>query len=313
MKQRINVNFAYFTTGFTPETFRSYFPFVYQKYDLILSPEPEVIFYSAFSPHYHPYYDPRHPSIVAKAKPGPYVRVFLTGENFEPAMTDCEFAIGFSALATDPNFRRLPLWVYENRSWGYGPERLIKSPATDWERIASEKSRFCNFVYRHDLPYRNAIFSQLNEYERVDAAGRCMNNMNGWMVPREPNRLQGKLEFLRNYKFTLAVENNIWPGYSTEKLVDPMYVASIPIYIGDPQAKAHFNTASYIDFSAFGSLKELLAFVREVNSDRDLYIKMLAAPFYHANTIPEFARDSVTLTFFDRIFAAALARRQTAT
>ena len=65
-----------------------------------------------------------------------------------------------------------------------------------------------------------------------------MNNMNGWSVPREPNRLQGKLDFLRDYKFTLAVENNIWPGYTTEKLVDPMFAGSIPIYVGDPQANS---------------------------------------------------------------------------
>jgi hypothetical protein len=185
----------------------------------------------------------------------------------------------------------------------------VKDTATDWEKVAAEKTGFCNFVYVHDVPYRNAIFSKLDAYKRVDAGGRCVNNMAGWTVPDKPNRLAGKLQFLKRYKFTLAVENVIWPGYLTEKLIDPMFANSIPIYIGDPQARIHFDPASYIDFSAFGSMKAMLDFVREVDNDRALYLKMLAAPFYRENRVPDFAKRERIMAFFDRIFETALARR----
>jgi hypothetical protein len=56
-------------------------------------------------------------------------------------------------------------------------------------------------------------------------------------------------------------------------------------------------------------MKEMLDFVRAVDNDRDLYFKMLAAPFYRGNAIPGYARDETTLAFFDRIVEAALARR----
>ena len=78
-----------------------------------------------------------------------------------------------------------------------------------------------------------------------------MNNMNGWTVPMTPSRVAGKVEFFRRYKFTLAVENTIWPGYMTEKLVDPMFADSIPIYVGDPQAQLSFDPRSYIDVARF--------------------------------------------------------------
>jgi hypothetical protein len=309
MKPQIRVAFAYFWPGFTPEHFRNFFPFVYDKYDLVPSADPEVVFYSVFSPQFRAYADARKVHPVARLQPGNYLRVFLTGENFAPDMNACEFAITFSTLVDHPNHLRLPLWVYEGRGWGFPPEHLIKRAGADWERIAAEKTAFCNFVYLHEVPFRDAIFRTVNAYKPVDAAGRHLNNMNGWMVPYAPSRVAAKIDFFRRYKFTLAIENTIWPGYTTEKLVDPMFAHSIPIYVGDPQAKASFDPASYIDFACFSGMKHMLEFVRAVDNDRDLYMKMLAAPFYRGNKVPDYAREDNILAFFDRIADAALARR----
>jgi len=309
MKPQIRVNFVNFWPGFTPDTFKLFFPFVYEKYDFVVSTKPEVVFYSVFTPQYKSENDPLFGGLAATIRPGEFLRVFLTGENFEPHMDRCDFAITFSVRTDHPNHLRIPLWVYENRRWGYGPARLVKDLNTDWEKIADEKIAFCNFVYSNEVQYRDSIFDLLSQYKRVDAAGRCRNNMNGWMPPMLPNRLQGKLNFLRRYKFTLAIENTIWPGYMTEKLVDPMLVNSIAIYVGDPEAKHSFDRRSYIDSTYFPSIKAMMEFVREVDNDRDLYLKMLAAPFYRNNTIPSYARDENILAFFDRIADAALARR----
>ncbi|HYK78751.1 MAG TPA: hypothetical protein VEU95_03945, partial [Micropepsaceae bacterium] len=59
------------------------------------------------------------------------------------------------------------------------------------------------------------------------------------------------------------------------------------------------------------AMKQMLEFVRAVDNDRELYFNMLAAPFYRGNAIPGYARDEKILAFFDRIVAAALARRGT--
>jgi hypothetical protein len=307
MRPQIRVSFAHFWQGFD---FQRCFPFVYEKYDLVHSSAPEIIFYSVFCPGFKNSSDPRHDAAIARIPPGDYIRVFMTGENFEPDMEACEFAVTFSALTDHPNHLRLPLWVWEGRGWDHGPERLVKPPNSDWDKVAAGKTSFCNFVYQNSIPYRNAIFRMLNDYKRVDAAGPLQNNMDGWTVPQTPNRLAAKVAFFRPYKFTLAIENMIWPGYMTEKLVDPMFVASIPIYVGDPQAKLSFDPASYVDFTCFPTIKAMLEFVQQVDNDMDLYLKMLAAPFYRNNEIPNYARDDTVLAFFDRIMEAALARRQ---
>ncbi|MFD2145597.1 glycosyltransferase family 10 domain-containing protein [Mucilaginibacter antarcticus] len=53
--------------------------------------------------------------------------------------------------------------------------------------------------------------------------------------------------FLSDYKFTIAFENDIYPGYQTEKLYDAMKANSIPIYCGDPFVGDIFYTGSFIN------------------------------------------------------------------
>lgn len=309
MRPRIRIAFARFWPGFVPDDFRRWFPFLADRYDLVVARDPEVVFHSVFSLGFRRGFDPRRASKLARYPRGDYVRVFLTGENVEPDMDGCEFAIGYSTLVEHPDFLRLPLWVVENRAFGYGPERLVKSPQTDWERVADSKTGFCAFVSSWSIGFRDAIVERLSRVGRVDSAGSVKNTLGGWRVSSEPNRLAGKVSFLGRYKFTLAVENTIWPGYQTEKLVDPMHADSIPIYVGDPQASATFDPASYIDLARFGSLSEMLDCVREIDRDRARYLAMLAAPWYRGNRVPACARDESIAPFFDRIFAVALARR----
>jgi alpha(1,3/1,4) fucosyltransferase len=310
MKPQIRAAFSFFWPSFTPDSFRAFFPYVYEKYDLVYSRDPEVVFYSVFAPGVQHYPDPRNPHAMPRLNPGKFLRVFITGENFEPNMAECEFAITLSALTDHPNHLWLPHWVYENRAWGYGPDRLVKPAGTDWEKVAREKTKFCNFVYGHPIAFRDAVFQALSRYKPIDSAGPRLNTMNGWTVPSAPNRLAGKLGFMRDYKFTLSLENMIWPGYLTEKLPDPMYVGSLPIHVGDPLARNLFNPESYIDITDFSSVAQMLEFVREVDNDDTLYLKMLAAPWFRGNRVPARLGDARTLAFFDKIFEAAIARRQ---
>ncbi len=68
------------------------------------------------------------------------------------------------------------------------------------------------------------------------------NNSDKWDI---------KKQFLSPYKFTIAFENDIYPGYQTEKLYDAMLTNSIPIYCGDPLVGEIFNTRSFINASDY--------------------------------------------------------------
>ena len=79
--------------------------------------------------------------------------------------------------------------------------------------------------------------------------------MNGWTVPMTPSRVGAKrVRFFKRYKFTSRSEWNLaW--LHTEKLVDPMFADSIPIYVGYPKASQSFDPSGYVDFTRFSGLQ----------------------------------------------------------
>ena len=173
---------------------------------------------------------------------GDYVRIGYFCENIKPDLSICEWAFGM------PREEEIKRSNYKKIQWHeLDPQNLVKGPGYDPEKILASKKKFCNFLYSHKVPYREAFFNQLSKYKRVDAPGRSMNNMPGIDTLYNGGKWDVKKQFLSEYKFTISFENDIYPGYQTEKLYDAMMVNSIPIYCGDPFVSDIFNTRSFIN------------------------------------------------------------------
>ena len=74
-----------------------------------------------------------------------------------------------------------------------------------------------------------------------------MNNMESIDNKFKGDVWERKKQFLSPYKFTIAFENYVFPGYQTEKVYDAMQTSSVPIYCGDPMIGEIFNTASFLN------------------------------------------------------------------
>jgi len=175
-------------------------------------------------------------------RPGDYVRIGYFCENIIPDLSVCEWAFGVMPedKIDDPRYRRI--------QWhGLDPQKLVKPISYDAESILGQKEHFCNFLYSHRVPYREEFFRQLSKYKKVDAPGRSMNNMPVIDDLYPGDKWESKRRFLSEYKFTIAFENYVYPGYQTEKLYDAMQADSIPIYCGDPLIGRIFNTQSFIN------------------------------------------------------------------
>ncbi|HEY4324123.1 MAG TPA: glycosyltransferase family 10 [Mucilaginibacter sp.] len=172
---------------------------------------------------------------------GDYVRIGYFCENINPDFSICEWAFGM------PREEDIQRANYKKIQWhNLLPQNLIKEPEYNPENILASKTKFCNFLYSHKVPYREAFFKQLSKYKKVDAPGKSMNNMAS-IDTLYGGKWDVKKRFLSEYKFTIAFENDIFPGYQTEKLYDAMQVSSIPIYCGDPFIGDIFNTKSFVN------------------------------------------------------------------
>ncbi|MGZ3811158.1 MAG: glycosyltransferase family 10 domain-containing protein [Mucilaginibacter sp.] len=174
--------------------------------------------------------------------PGSYTRIGYFCENIKPDLSICDWAFGVPPedVINDNRYKRI--------QWhGMDPQSLVKADDYNAAEIAGKKKHFCNFLYSTNVPYREEFFRQLSKYKKVDAPGGSMNNMKSIDDLYKGDVWDRKRQFLSEYKFTIAFENYVYPGYQTEKLYDAMHVNSMPIYCGDPFIGTIFNTKSFIN------------------------------------------------------------------
>ena len=274
---KIRVWFTGFWPDFNPE--RNYFiNLLRQGYNVELSEKPDFVIYSVLERRIRRFQCPR---------------IFYSGENVRPNFSECDFAFSYDYI-DNPDHYRLPLYVlYGNLN------DLIRKPEEDINDLACTKVKFCNFVYsnsRHGIGTKKRfdLFQRLSKYKRVDSGGRYANNIGG--------PVKDKLAFIRDYKFTIAFENSEYPGYTTEKIFEPMQVRSVPIYWGNPLVTRDFNTRSFVNAYDYPNLDSLVEAIISLDKNKEAYKTMLRQPYLNGNTVSNDLEPPSVLRQFDYIF-----------
>lgn len=70
--------------------------------------------------------------------------------------------------------------------------------------------------------------------------------------------IERKIEGLRDYRFSLAIENCRTDFYFTEKLIDCFATGTVPIYWGCPSIGNFFDPNGILSFKSIGDLTEIL-------------------------------------------------------
>jgi hypothetical protein len=265
---KIKINFVDFWEGFD-KTNNYFFNLLKEEFDVEISKDPEYLFFSVFGPE----------SVKYNCK-----KIFYTGENIRPPLWCCQYSFSFDYI-NDPRNYRLPHYlIYE------GYYDLTKTKIID-ERLT--KRKFCNFIFsNHKCNIRNTFFEKLSKYKKVDSGGKWMNNI-GYIVSggRTKNNIEQaikeKREFQSQYKFSIAFENQLYLGYTTEKILDPMTVNSIPIYWGNPKICDEFNSKSFISFTDYKNMDQMIEHIIELDKDDDKYMNLLNQTWFKNNEIPE--------------------------
>jgi hypothetical protein len=267
--QKLKIDFSDFYDGFDKR--KNYF---YQllsgNYDLEISSEPEILIYSNYGTKFLDYSCPR---------------IFYTAENIGPDFKECDFAFTFE-LTPDPRNYRLPNYFFQ-----ISP-KLTEAKNTDL--IMKEKQKFCCFVVSNpDNPVRNRFYHELSKYKKIDSGGKYLNNI-GYVVRR-------KLDFIKDYKFVISFENSSYPGYTTEKIIEPFLAGSIPVYWGNPLVNKEFNEGSFVNCHSYKNFRLVMEEIARIDTDDALYRQYIQSPCFIGNKIPESFRQEAVLNRFIEI------------
>lgn len=238
--------------------------------------------------------------------PDSWPKVHFTGENTPPVKEESvKLNIGFH-LTSDPSYLRMPLWMFEIDWFGADLEAIqnpIPIPIDSCIQVNpisyTDRTKFCAFVVSNPSNrIRNSAFFSLNSYKPVDSAGGLYNNIGNdiFAGPGGGGGELKKVEFLNNYRFCIAYENNSAPGYTTEKLLHAKAAGCIPIYWGDPSIQCEFDERGFINANYFKDGLELIDAVRTIETNETLWKQYTSVP---ALTLEK--RDLVRRTFSEMV------------
>jgi hypothetical protein len=274
MKRKIKIEFSDWWPGFD-KTNNYFYNLLKEEFDVEISNNPDYLFFSVFGNQHQSY---------------KCTKIFYTGENIAPPLGHYQWSFSFE-YSDDPRNYRLPHYLLYDGYYELVRDKVIE------ESMANRK--FCNFVASNgNCQERNQFVQQLSKYKKVDSGGRWMNNI-GYAV-------DDKLKFQSEYKFSIAFENNAYrpqhPGYTTEKIMQPMTVNSIPVYWGNPLIGKEFNTKSFINFYDFEYTGNMIEYIIELDNNNEKYLEMLKTPWFTNNIIPDSNKEENIKSFLYKIF-----------
>ena len=274
MKPKIKIDFSDFWGGYN-KTDNYFYNLLIEEFDVEISDKPDFLFFSIFGNEHQKY----------QCK-----KIFYTGENIPPPMDYCDFAFSFDYLENPRNYRLPHYLLYPGYYELTNPKIIDES---------FSKRKFCNFVASNgNCQERNWFVQELSKYKKVDSGGRWMNNI-GYAV-------SDKRKFQSEYKFSISFENNAYRpqhiGYTTEKIMEPMTVNSIPIYWGNPRIDLEFNRKSFVNFYDFANFKDMIDLIIELDQNDDKYVQKLQTPWFENNIIPKDNKLENIKSFLYKIF-----------
>jgi hypothetical protein len=208
-------------------------------------------------------------------------KIFFTGENIKPNLSDCDLSFTFDTNSYDDKNIRIPLW-YHYIDWfnkgSYDGEKnchLISPKNFKGSWFKKPKTKSCCAIFSNPKKERFDMIDRLSKYMKVDCYGKPFGNMSHGILD--------KYEKLSSYKASLCFENGLGSGYVTEKLLHARTCGNLAIYWGTDDVNLDFNTNGFINLKNFNSMEDCAEEVNNVLNDENLYNEIINQPIFNAS------------------------------
>lgn len=249
-----------------------------KRFEIEISSSPDFVICSVFGNNFKKFNCPR---------------IIFIGENIVPNFNAYDYGLSFELMNYGDRHFRLPLYYVYLDNYIHQDKRVFETKINPEDA----KRKFCNFVYSNNLqadPIRENFFYELSKYKQVDSGGRFLNNVGG--------AVKDKYDFQKQYKFSIAFENSVHPGYTTEKILDAFLAKTIPIYWGNPLVGMDFNKDAFIDINDYPSIDDAINAIIELDCDDEKYLQKLSVPYLNNGKFYNDLDDDKILDFFENIF-----------
>jgi len=132
------------------------------------------------------------------------------------------------------------------------------------------RKKFCVAFIGKAYPFRMQAIAALSRISKVDVYGGIARNA-------DSARAQEKYKTAQEYKFVFSFENDLYPGYVTEKPIEAWATGAIPLYWGLDAAQS-LNSEALINLVDYKDLETYVDYVSEVNSSAEKWCQIASQP-----------------------------------
>jgi hypothetical protein len=200
-------------------------------------------------------------------------KVFYTGENLRAPLDD---SLSGSLSFDQQNFGKFnaycPVWYldldffHSRHSTRLGTR--IKMTELLMPRVLdlNHKTDFMCAFLNNPEPTRIRAIREFTKLNKVDVFGSYSGN-----------KVVSKLDVATKYRFILCFENDLYPGYVTEKPLEAYMAGAVPVYWGDLGIDQSINRKALINFKDFSSIEDFVSYISKLSLDE--YQEIYEQPF----------------------------------
>ena len=203
--------------------------------------------------------------------------IFFTGENERPPFGSWDCYLSFDLDPLSGKNAYLPLWwltssnlVQPTMSPYLGKEITLEEMASSRKVDYESRKKFCVAFIGKAYPFRMQAIAALSKIGKVDVFGGISRNGNS-------TKALEKYRTAQDYKFVFAFENDLYPGYVTEKAPEAWATGAIPLYWGLDSANS-FNPNALLNLINFRGLDEYAHEVGEVAKSPERWTAIASQP-----------------------------------
>ena len=190
--------------------------------------------------------------------------VFFTGENERPPFGNWDAYLSFDQHSYGGKNAYLPLWwltssdlimpvVSPYLGKAITIEQMLSKRTTNYE----ERDKFCVAFIGKAYPFRMQAIAALSKIGKVDVFGGISRNQNRSTAKK-------KYDTAQNYKFVFAFENDLFPGYVTEKAPEAWATGAVPLYWGLDTC-GYINQKSLLNLVNYNNLEESITLIEKTS------------------------------------------------
>ena len=214
--------------------------------------------------------------IVAPHNPKAF-NIWCTYENRRPPAEGFDLTFSFdldSYRGTNCYLPLIYLYMSHPQTENLDSKYLVTCSTASQRRevdrsFLEEKLGFVSAFINNPHPMRLRAIKYLSKIGKIDLFGRSVNNY-----------VEDKVGTAGLYWFNLCFENDLYPGYITEKILEAWISKSVPLYWGYDKAEI-LNPEAYVNLSNFKSLEDFLDYVSALFLDKDRMIEMINQPLFN--------------------------------